>query len=145
MFEAMVLEPNLDWAATELARRRNDARAELLRSGQAVSLDMLATGRGRQTHAVRQWVSRHRRSGDLITVTQAGQVLVPTFQLDDAFDLDPAAARVVSRLHGADMEPWAIWDWVSHRNAWLHQERPQDLLHRDPDAVWRAIDGLLQE
>ncbi|MEO6987390.1 MAG: hypothetical protein ABI239_01945 [Aquihabitans sp.] len=145
MSEAQVLEPTLDWAAVELARRRNQARALLLQSGQAVSLEMLARGRDSSAAAARQWVSRHRRNGHLVTVTQAGQVLVPTFQLDEGFGRDLAAASVVARLMGAGMDAWEIWDWVTHPNGWLDGRRPQDLLHEDPDAVTRAIDGLLQE
>lgn len=145
MSEAQVLEPTLDWAAVELARRRNQARAVLLQSGQAVDLEMLATGRASNAHAARQWVSRQRRSGNIVTVTQAGQVLVPTFQLEEAFGLDLVAASVVSRLSKAGMSAWEIWDWVTHPNGWLHGQRPQDLLHEDPEAVTRAIDGLFQE
>ena len=133
MPEAQVLEPTLDWAAVELARRRNQARA------------VLATGRGSSSAAARQWVSRHRRNGNLVTVTQAGQVLVPTFQLDEGFGLDLVAASVVARLTAAGMGAWEIWDWVTHPNGWLHGRRPQDLLHEQSDAVARAIDGLLQE
>ena len=103
MPEAQVLEPTLDWAAVELARRRNQARAV------------------------------------------AGQVLVPTFQLDEGFGLDLVAASVVARLTAAGMGAWEIWDWVTHPNGWLHGRRPQDLLHEQSDAVARAIDGLLQE
>jgi len=97
-----VVEPILDHTAAERARLVNEARARLLGSGKAVTVELTAKATGRSTGAVRQWATRQRAAGMLVTVVQDGVLLVPTFQLDDAFGLDHDAAEVVARLvtHG---------------------------------------------
>ena len=105
-----VVEPRLDAVRVELARLVNAARAGLLGSQTAVSVLELAVGRGSTVDAARQWVTRQRAKGALVTVSHEGLLLFPTFQLDTAFDLDHLAAQVVQRLGQEGMDAWAIWD-----------------------------------
>lgn len=140
-----VVEPRLDQGRAEVARLVNAARATLLSSGTAVTVDLLARSRGASVAAVRQWVSRRRRGSELVTVIHDGIALIPTFQLDDAFDLEPDAARAVRRLVGYGMTGWAVWDWAQTPNGWLDGDVPADLLATgDIDRVMHAIDGLTQ-
>ncbi|MGH3443561.1 MAG: hypothetical protein ACRDUY_16255, partial [Nitriliruptorales bacterium] len=99
-----------DHAAVEKARLVNHARAQLLRSGRAVTFEMIAEATGRNVGSVRQWVNRRVRAGRLVTVAHEGTTLVPTFQLTDAFDLDDGVAEVVGRLADAGLSGWAVWD-----------------------------------
>lgn len=146
MVEAPVVEPVLDHAAAERARLVNDARAALLKSGGAVTIEMIAEASGRTRGAVRQSVTRQRTAGSLVTVTHEGIVLVPTFQLDDAFDLQPDAAAVVARLVEYGMSGWAVWDWFATPNTWLDGTAPADALAGgDIDAVHGAVSGMFQE
>ncbi len=143
---APVVEPVLDHAAAERARLVNQARAVLLKSGGAVTIEMIAKATGRTQAAVRQWVTRQRNSGVLVTVTHEGTVLVPTFQLDDAFELDVDVSAVVARLVGHGMSGWAVWDWFGTPNTWLDGATPQDALASgDTDALHAAVSGLFQE
>jgi hypothetical protein len=143
---ASVVEPVLDHAAAERARLVNDARARLLRSGTAVTIELIANATGRSTAAVRQWVTRQRAAGSLVTVIQDGALLVPTFQLDDAFGLDHDVAAIVARLVDHGMSGWAVWDWFATPNTWLDGATPQDVLAAgDPAAVHTAVSGLFQE
>lgn len=143
---APVVEPVLDHAAAERARLVNQARAVLLKSGGAVTIEMIAKATGRTQAAVRQWVTRQRNSGVLVTVTHEGTVLVPTFQLDDAFELDVDVSAVVARLVGHGMSGWAVWDWFATPNTWLDGTTPQDALASgDTDALHAAVSGLFQE
>jgi hypothetical protein len=141
-----VVRPTLDSAAAEVARLINRARAELLSSGTAVTLEVLAESQGRTRGAARQWVTRHRAANALVTVTHDGNVLVPTFQLDAAFDLDPDCRDVISRLRDHGMDGWAIWDWAQTPNTWLDGDTPAERLDTgDLDAVHHAITGLFQQ
>jgi biotin operon repressor len=143
---AQVVQPVLDHAAAERARLVNEVRAGLLESGGAVTIEMIAEATGRSRAAVRQWVTRQRNAGALVTVTHDGVVLVPTFQLDDAFGIDADAAAVVVRLADHGMSGWAIWDWFTTPNTWLDGAAPQRVLAAgDSDAVHAAVSGLFQE
>lgn len=144
--DAPVVEPRLDHARTEIARLANRARARLLRSGTAVTIDVLADAQAKRPATVRQWVARQRRKGELVTVTHDGVVLIPTFQLDRAFDLDPDIAGVVAELVGHGMDGWSVWDWAHMPNSWLDGHTPSEALAAGHlREVRRAVAGLFQE
>ncbi|MEX2621771.1 MAG: hypothetical protein WD250_16260 [Egibacteraceae bacterium] len=141
-----VVRPVLDTARAEMARLINQARAELLASGTAVDIEQLAQGQARTADSARQWLSRRRRERRLVTVQHDGRTLVPTFQLDTDFDVEPDAAAVVTRLLDHDMDPWSIWDWAETPNTWLNGRTPSRvLLDGNLDTVDRAIRGLFQD
>lgn len=128
--ETRVVEPVLDWAALENARLVNSARAHLLTSGTAVTVDTIAGAVDKQPDTVRRWVSRARREQHLVTVAHEGQVYIPTVQLTDALDgVDVDTAGVVRRLVEYGMDGWAIWDWLQVPNTWLGGDVPADLLN----------------
>lgn len=146
VLSAPVVEPVYDHAAVEKARLVNQARAQLLRSGGAVTFEMIAEATGRNVGSVRQWVNRRVRAGRLVTVTHEGSTLVPTFQLTEAFDLDDGVAEVVERLADAGLSGWAVWDWFATPNTWLDGDTPEEALQAgDGAAVDRAVAGMLQE
>ena len=121
------VEVRLDHDRVEAARLVRQARDRLLAGAGAVTVPMLAEGRRSTVNAARQWIHRHRRAGRLVTVEDDhGTVLVPTFQLDDAFDLDPLVADTVAVLTAAGMAPWAVWRWFDSVNPWL-DARPVDI------------------
>jgi hypothetical protein len=143
--EGRVVEPVQDWAALENARLANAARAALLTSGSAVTVEALAGATGKSPSTVRRWIGRLRTAQRLVTVTHDGQMYVPTFQLTDAGAVDPAAAKLVSQLVGYGMDGWAVWDWVMTPNSWLGGDTPRRCLAAgDSVSVARAVDGLLQ-
>lgn len=141
-----VVEPVLDHAAAERARLVNQHRAELLRSGRAVTLEMLAHGQRKNLEATRQWARRQRRAGQLIYIVHNGSTYIPTFQLDDAFDLDPAVSDVVAVLVSRGFSDWAVWTWFESRSTWLNRRTPAEALRAgDVTGVRRALEGLFQE
>lgn len=144
--EARVVEPVQDWAALENARLVNEARAQLLTSGTAVTVDAIVDVTGKQPDTVRRWISRARREHRLVTVTHDGQVYIPTVQLTDALDdIDPDVAAVVGMLVDYGMDGWAVWDWFQVANTWLGGDSPADRLAAgDLEAVHRAVAGLTQ-
>lgn len=141
-----VVEPVLDHAATERARLVNESRARLLRSGRVVTLELLAEGQHKSLDASRQWVRRQRGAHKLTYVVQNNTTYIPTFQLDDAFDLRPAGVQVVATLFDRGFSDWAIWTWFESRSPWLGERTPADALEAgDVEALRRALAGLFQE
>lgn len=134
--------PALDFAAVEAARLVRDARNKLLTSHGSVTTDMLTDGRMSTANATRQWIHRHRTSGRLITIEDDGRVLIPSYQLGEAFDLKPAVADLTKMLTDAGMSSWAIWRWFVSHNGWL-DDTPLAVVERDgDDAVAPALEGL---
>jgi hypothetical protein len=80
----------------------------------------------------------------LVTVRHDRQTLIPSVQLDDAFDVDETAAGIVGALVEAGMDGWAVWHWLETANSWLDGDTPaQRLRTGDTAAVERAVGGLL--
>lgn len=143
--ELVASEPmpaRLDHAAVEAARLVRASREALLEGAGAVTVALLAEGRGSTVNAARQWLHRQRKARRIVTVEHEGEVLIPTFQLDDAFDLEPLVARLVPQLVEAGLSPWAVWRWFTAHNGWV-DARPVDLLATgDVAALQRAVQGL---
>lgn len=142
-----VVAPVFDTAAAARATLVNEARAALLRSGTAVTIAQLAAATNRSGDTARKWATRKRDAGRLVLVQlHDGTLLVPTIQLDEAFELDDHVADRTQRLTTWGMGPWAIWDWWHTPNGWLLDGRsPADAVRvRDLDAVDLAIAGLIQ-
>lgn len=144
---AAVVMPVLDEAGAARATLVNEARAALLTSGTAVTIGQLARATKRSDDTARKWATRKRDSGRLVVVQlHDGTLLVPTIQLDEAFDLNEDVGDRTQQLTGWGMGPWAIWDWWHTPNGWLLDGRtPADVIRAgDFDALDRAIGGLLQ-
>lgn len=140
-FEDFPLEPPLlDRAAVEQARLVRLARQHLASTQPSVDYDGLAEGRGCSVLAARQWVKRHRTKGQLFVVEYDGGTLIPTFQLDQAFDVDAAVGVANARLASVAMSGWAMWQWWTAVNAWIEQ-RPIDVI--GTPALDTALAGLL--
>jgi hypothetical protein len=137
-------DPLLDHVAVENALLVRRARADLLARAGAVTVDMLADGRGGSEGATRQWLRRHRERGRLITVEHAGRTLVPSFQLDEAFDLDPVVADTIERLFQFGLDAWAVWRWFYAENGWIGQPPVDAAKAGDASALTRAAIGLLE-
>jgi len=143
---APVVAPVLDAAAAAHATLVNRARSALLESGTATTVSQLAAATGRSVPTARRWVARKRDAARLVAVTlHDGTLLVPTVQLDEAFDLDELIADRTQRLIEYGMGPWAIWDWWQVPNGWLDGRTPTEAAEAgDYDDIDRAIDGLTQ-
>lgn len=132
--------PLLDHAAVEQARLVRLARDHIAGTEPSVDYEGLATGRSCTVLAARQWVKRARAKGSLFVVEHGGRTLIPTFQLDEAFDLDHQASKATQRLVEYGLSGWAIWQWYSAINPWT-QTRPVDTL--GSGELGKAVDGLV--
>ena len=79
-------------------------------------------------------------------MTHDGSVLIPTYQLTDAFGLNEEVAEVTAYLVEHNMSSWAVWDWFASPNTWLDNETPIAVLSSGAStAVQTAAAGLFQE
>jgi len=132
--------PRLDRAAVEQARLIRLARDHIASSELSIDYDGLAAGRDCSVLAARQWVKRQRSAGRMFAVDHGGGTLIPSFQLDDVFDLDPRVAAAVDRLSEFDMSGWAMWQWFCAHNPWI-DARPIDVIG-SPE-LDKAVSGLV--
>jgi hypothetical protein len=137
------VEPRLDRVAVENARLLREARDRLLTTAGAVTIEMLAEGRASTEGAARGWLHRKRVAGRLVAVEHDNRTLVPTFQLDDAFDIDTIVADAVERLTAFGMGPWAVWRWFYATNGWIGQPPVEAATRGDDAQLDRALTGLI--
>lgn len=131
--------PLLDEAAVEQARLVRMARDHLATTERSVDYRGLSSGRVSTELAARQWVKRQRDANRLFVVEHGNRTLVPAFQLDEAFDLEPFVSPAVSRLIEFGMNGWAIWQWFTAHNPWI-DARPLDVV--GSDQLELAVTGL---
>ncbi len=131
--------PKLDRAAIEQARLIRLARDHIAANEGSVDYDGLARGRDCTVLAARQWVKRQRSKGQLIVVDHGAGSLIPTFQLDDVFDVDERVGRAIAALSAEGMNGWAIWQWFVAFNPWI-EARPVDVIGSEELGV--AVDGI---
>jgi len=132
--------PMLDRVAVEQARLVRLARDYLAANELSIDYDGLAEGRASTVLAARQWVKRQRGAGRLFVVDYGGRSLIPSFQLDEVFDLDERVIGAVESLVMFGMNGWAIWQWFTSENPWINA-RPIEVIGTDELAV--AVDQLV--
>ncbi len=130
----------LDRPAVEQSRLVRLTRDHLVSTEPSVDYDGLAEGRLCTVLAARQWVKRQRAKHQLFVIEHDGRTLIPTFQLDEAFDPDQRVSAAIDRLLGAGMSGWAIWQWFTAVNPWIEQ-RPIAAI--GTPRLDTAVDGLL--
>lgn len=135
-----VAPPLLDHAAVEQARLVRLARDHLASTERTVDYDGLATGRGSTVLAARQWTKRQRDRQRLFVVDHGGATLIPSFQLDEVFDVDGRVADAVEQLSRAGLSGWAQWQWFTAHNPWINA-RPIDAI--ESGALVLAVSGLV--
>ncbi len=131
--------PLLDETAVEQARLIRMARDHLATTERSVDYHALSIGRASTELAARQWAKRQRDANRLFVVDHGNRILVPTFQLDEAFDLDSAVTPAVTSLLEFGMAGWAAWQWFTAHNPWI-DARPVDVIGTDQLEV--AVAGL---
>jgi hypothetical protein len=136
-------EPALDQAAVEVARERRLQRDRLVASQPSVTVLMLAEGRGVAPASIRSWLHRQRTSNRIVTVEHGGQLLVPSFQLDQDLQLRPEVAAITAQLVGAGMDGWAVWAWWTRGNAVLEAAPVDVVAAGHTDRVAAAADRLV--
>lgn len=122
------------YATVEQARRLAALRSSLLREG-AFSTAAIAEARGMTPNNARQWISRHRKSHRLFTVTHEGETLVPAFLLDKGLEPKRESQAAIAALRQVGEDGWALWAWFATPSAWLGGRVPAEVLATDPERV----------
>lgn len=119
------------------AAARRDGQGTSVSTGQYVG----ALGqRGIGAEAGPARIRRDRDRGRLVTATDDGQTLIPTFQLNDDFEHNRLTGEATSALLDSGYSPWDIWDWAETANPWIGRRRPVETIRTgDAEAVRRAI------
>lgn len=130
----------LDRSSIEQARLLRIARDQLVENEPSVNYSGLAEGRASTELAARQWVKRQRSADRLFVIDHGTGALIPSFQLDEVFDLNPLVTSAIRRLLTFGMNGWAIWSWFTATNPWI-EARPIDVIGT-PD-LEAALSGLL--
>lgn len=137
-------EPHLDHVLVEASRLRREQRDRIVSEHPSVTIAMVASARGTDSAAARQWLFRHREAGRLVSVEHGATVLIPSFQLDD--DLEPrpdVASHTVRMVKEAGMSGWEVWTWWVTDNGWLSEPPYDALRRRETDRVAQAVARLL--
>src|SRR2546430_139053 len=103
---------------TDAARRREAQRSSSSRRASAGTA-AIAEARRMTPNNARQWISRHRKSHRLFSVTYEGETLVPSFLLDEELEPKPEAHDPIRALREAGEDGWALWAWFATPSAWL--------------------------
>ena len=125
-------------AALEQARKLAQLRNRLM-STPAYSYETLAEVRHEPSIAsLRTWVSRRRQAHQLFTVSDPPRVVLPAFQFDEAGQLRPELAPLLSVLMSAAVDGWSLWAWLTTPSSLLSGEVPERVAVVDPARALRA-------
>jgi hypothetical protein len=134
--------PMLDRAAVEQARLVRLERDRIASTEPSFDYDALARARQSTVLAARQWVKRQRARNSLFVVDYDGGTLIPSFQFDEACEVNPDSAAIVEQLIAFSMSGWAMWQWFTSSNPWI-ESRPVDVL--GAPLAQEAVDGLVDD
>ena len=91
------------------------------------------------TSATRTWLSRARGRHALFTVTYSNRTVIPAFQLDEAGEPRPELAPLIAALTERELDPWAMWTWLTKPTSYLSGETPSDVAASRPERAVRAV------
>lgn len=135
-----ILSPTRSAAAERIAQHR----VELLGTP-TYTHETLAEARGAKGAAVRAWVARHRRAGDVVVVKQDGRTLLPAFQFTAGGELRPEVARVNRILYeDTEMTGWEKWTWWWASTGLLSGQSPIDVIESAPVRVETAARRFIE-
>jgi hypothetical protein len=81
-----------------------------------------------------RWIVRR----GVLNLNWRSQILVPVFQFTDAdMRVRPVVSDVIAEL-GDVFDDWEIASWFAKSNAWLHNERPVNVVDVDNEALLHA-------
>lgn len=92
-------------------------------------------------HSLRQAINEH--AGRIVVAERNGIHLIAGCLLDEDLVPIPLWKSVVRMLLEAGYSPWGVWVWIATPTTWLDNETPAELIHADPDRVFRAVEDKL--
>jgi hypothetical protein len=146
LIDAMFVPGNTVSPAMALQAQRNaEARQELIdefgisASGQVAELAGSAASNRSAT------ASRWMAAGKIFMVNHLGNRFYPSFQFGTDGQPRPVIASVLDVLRPLGLDGWETALWFTTASGWLDDQRPVDLLAREPEQVVEAARHLVDE
>jgi hypothetical protein len=125
------------------ARRNAEARQRLLDEWGGLTSEDVADHAGNTASNREALASRWRKERRILGVEHHGRIFHPGFQFDPGTGRPlKAVRRVLTALAGAGIDGWQAALWFTSPTAALDDQRPVDLLQRDPKRVIEAAERV---
>ena len=124
-------------AFIDQARRNAEARTAFLREYEVLDADQVHELFGSKARNRSALAARWRSGKKIFAVQHRGRFLYPAFQFDAQGCPRQVISNVLAAL-GTEVGGWQTALWFVTPNGWLDEEKPVDMLEREPLAVLDA-------
>ena len=124
-------------AFIDQARRNAEARTAFLREYEVLDADQVHELFGSRARNRSALAARWRSGKKIFAVQHRGRFLYPAFQFDSQGRPRQVISKVLAVL-GTEVGGWQTALWFVTPNGWLDEEKPVDMLEREPHAVLDA-------
>jgi hypothetical protein len=146
LVEGMFMPSSTVSPATALQAQRNaEARQELIEEFGLYDSDQVAEFAGSSANNRSATASRWSAAGRIFTVNHDGARVYPSFQFGTDGQPRPVIANVLEVFQPYGLDGWETALWFTTSSGWLGDERPVDLLTREPEHVVEAAHNLFDE
>jgi hypothetical protein len=146
LIEGMFIPGSTASPATALQAQRNaEARQELIDEFGLYDSDQVAEVAGSSANNRSATASRWSAAKKIFTVNHDGARMYPGFQFGTDGQPRPVIANVLEAFHPYGLDGWETALWFTTASGWLDDERPVDLLTREPEQIVEAAHHLFDE
>ncbi len=124
-------------AFIDQARRNAEARTAFLQKYEVLDADQVHELFGSRARNRSALAARWRSGKKIFAVQHRGRFLYPAFQFDAQGRPRQVISKVLAVL-GTEVGGWQTALWFATPNGWLDEEKPVDMLEREPHAVLDA-------
>jgi hypothetical protein len=132
-------------AAASQALRNAEARQELIDEFGLYDSDQIAEVAGSAATNRSATASRWLAAGRIFTVNHRGTRLYPSFQFGTDGQPRPVIASVMQVFDKYGLDGWETALWFTTASGWLDDQRPVDLLTREPEQIVKAARHTFDE
>jgi hypothetical protein len=146
LIDAMFVPGNTASPATVRQAQRNaEVRQELAGEFGLYDSDQVADLAGSTANNRSATASRWLAAGKIFAVNHRGARLYPGFQFGFDGHPRPVIATVLKVFDAYGLDGWETALWFTTASGWLDDQRPVDLLTREPEQVVDAAHHILDE
>lgn len=132
-------------ATARQAQRNAEVRQQLIDEFGLYDSDHVADLAGSAASNRSATASRWLAARKIFAVNHRGTRLYPSFQFGTDGRPRPVIARVLEAFEPYGLDGWEIALWFTTASGWLDDQRPVDLLTREPDQVVDAAQHTFEE
>jgi hypothetical protein len=132
-------------ATARQAQRNAEARQELVDEFGLHDSDHVAEAAGSAATNRSATASRWSAAGRIFTVNHRGTRLYPSFQFGTDGHPRPVIASVLEVFEPYGLDGWETALWFTTASGWLDDQRPVDLLTREPEQIVEAARHTFDE